>query len=322
MKTNVCYQGDCLDVLPTLPDNSVDLTLTDIPYNEVNRKSQGLRVLDKENADILTFDLDIFLEQILRVSKNSIIIFCGREQFSDIYSFFAQQKGTVRPIVWQKSNPSPMNGQHIYLSGVEFAVWFKKSGAKTFNAHCKNTVFKYSNGSSKLHPTEKNHGLLKELILDNSNEGDVVLDPCCGSGSHILVAKENNRNYIGIELDKNYFKIATDRVGCEIIKQDIKYNKYYKCEKCNMVFDKWSDAFLLTHNCLPDGIEDKNNIKEIIIPIKTGIDNAIKEQEEDNIKANKELDIKHKINLKICPLCGGKIKGRYCEDCFYEVVDK
>ena len=49
-----------------------------------------------------------------------------------------------------------------------------------------------------------------------------------------------------------------------------------------------------------------------------GIDEEIKQQEEDNIKANKELDIKHKINLKICPKCNGKIKGRYCEDCLEE----
>ena len=205
-------QGDCLKEFEIMSENGVDFTLTDIPYNEVNRDSNGLRKLDKDKADILTFDLDIFLKEVLRVSKNSLVIFCGKEQFSHIYEFFAKQKGTVRPIVWQKSNPSPMNGQYIYLSGVEFAVWFKKSGAKTFNANCKNTVFKYPNGSSKLHPTEKNHGLLEELIKDNTNEGDIVFDPCCGSGSHLLVAKNLSREYIGIELDKNYYNIAVNRL--------------------------------------------------------------------------------------------------------------
>ena len=210
---NELIKGDCITEMELMASDSVDLTLTDIPYNEVSRKSNGLRELDKKEADILTFHLPSFLMEVERITKNSLIIFCGREQFSQIYSFFANKKGTVRPIVWQKSNPSPMNGQHIYLSGVEFAVWFKKAGAKTFNAHCKNTVFKYSNGTSKLHPTEKNHGLLKELILDNSNEGDIVFDPCCGSGSHLLVAKENNRKYIGIELDENYYKIAEERLA-------------------------------------------------------------------------------------------------------------
>ena len=205
-------QGDCIEVMKSMKNDSVDFTLTDIPYNEVNRKSNGLRDLDKQKADVLTFDLNVFLNEVYRITKNSICIFCGREQFSEIYSFFAKQKGTVRPIVWQKSNPSPMNGQHIYLSGVEFAVWFKKSGAKVFNAHCKNTVFKYPNGSSKLHPTEKNHELLKELILDNTNENDIVFDCCMGSGSHLVVALENNRRALGVELDENYFNIAKERI--------------------------------------------------------------------------------------------------------------
>jgi DNA modification methylase len=105
-----------------------------------------------------------------------------------------------------------MNGQYIYLSGVELAVWFKKSGAKTFNAHCKNTVFKYPNGSSKLHPTGKNLDLFKELILDNTNEGDIVLDPCLGSGTTAIACKQLNRNCIGIELDENYYNIAKERI--------------------------------------------------------------------------------------------------------------
>ena len=105
-----------------------------------------------------------------------------------------------------------MNGDYIYLSACENAVWFKKRGG-TFNAHCKNTVFKHPSGRSKLHPTEKNHDLLKELILDNSNEGDLVLDPCMGSGSHLYVAGNLGRNCIGIELNEEYFNIAKERIG-------------------------------------------------------------------------------------------------------------
>lgn len=211
MKTKL-INSDCIKVMKSMLSESVVFTLTDIPYNAVNRSSNGLRNLDKEEADIITFDLNEFLEEVYRITSNSIVIFCGKEQFSNIYEYFASKKGTVRPIIWEKSNPSPMNGQHIYLSGVEFAVWFKKSGAKTFNAHCKNTVFKYPNGRSKLHPTEKNHELLKQLILDNSNEDDLVFDPCMGSGSHLLVAKNLNRKYLGVELSEKYFNIAKKRI--------------------------------------------------------------------------------------------------------------
>lgn len=192
-----------------------DLTLTDIPYGEVNRSSNGLRNLDKEDADILTFNLQDFLKEIYEVTKSTIIIFCGKEQMSEIHKFFSEKqkkgKGTVRQLIWKKTNPSPMNGQNIYLSGIENAVWFKKRGG-TFNAHCKNTVFEYPCGRNKLHPTEKNHELLRELIRDNSNEGDIVFDPCCGSGAHCLVAKEENRNYIGVELKNQYYEIAKERL--------------------------------------------------------------------------------------------------------------
>ena len=109
-----------------IKNNSIPFILTDIPYDAVNRSSNGLRNLDKKHADVITFDLNEFLEDIYRIASNSIVIFCGKEQFSTIYGHFASKKGTVRPIVWEKSNPSPMNGQHIYLSGVELAVWFKK----------------------------------------------------------------------------------------------------------------------------------------------------------------------------------------------------
>lgn len=207
---------DCMAYMPTIETGGVNLTLTDIPYGEVNRDSNGLRNMDKGEADVMTFDLHSFLEEIYRITSSTIVVFCGKEQLSDIHRFFSdkqkQNKGTVRQLVWRKTNPSPMNGQNIYLSGIENAVWFKKRGG-TFNAHCKNTVFDYPCGRSKLHPTEKNHDLLKELILDNSNEWDTVFDPCAGSGSHLLVAKENNRHYLGCELKKKYFEIAKERIS-------------------------------------------------------------------------------------------------------------
>ena len=215
-KNGMLFNDDCMNVLSTLENGGgrVNLTLTDIPYGAVNREN-GMRVFDKGNADIVTFDLLEFLDKVYSVTNGTIIIFCGKEQFSIIFNYFAEKqndkKGTVRQIVWQKSNPAPLQGQYIYLSGIENAVWFKKRGA-TFNAHCKNTVFKYPNGRSKIHPTEKNHDLIKELILDNSNECDVVFDPCCGSAAHCLCAEQLNRKYIGVELDKQYFDVAVERM--------------------------------------------------------------------------------------------------------------
>jgi len=209
------FNTDCISFMENNGEGLYDLTLTDIPYDNVNRASNGLRNLDKGNADTMTFDMNAFLENVYIVTKGSIIIFCEINQISQIYNFFSEKQkhkeGTVRHLIWEKTNPSPMNGQYIYLSGIENAIWFRKKGS-TFNAHCKNTVFKHPCGRSKLHPTEKNHKLLEELILDNSNEGDVVFDPCCGSGSHCLVAGQHNRRYVGVELNDEYFRIASDRL--------------------------------------------------------------------------------------------------------------
>lgn len=207
------HLGDCMKVMKNVAKSR--LLLTDIPYEEVNRKDNGLRNLNKENADIKTFDLDTFLNTIYE-KADIFIIFCGNEQYSTIYKFFAdkqkQKKGTVRQIIWAKSNPSPMNGEYVYLSGTENAVWFKKSGTGKLNSRCKKNWFVYPTGSSKYHPTEKNHKLLEDLILDNTNEGDTIIDCCMGSGSTGLVALKNNRDFIGIEIDSKYFDIARDRL--------------------------------------------------------------------------------------------------------------
>ena len=220
METNRVYNEDCLEGMKRIPDNYADITLTDIPYGEVNRKSNGLRNLNKENADVFNIDMDELLREIYRVTEGQIIIFCGKEQFSEIYKFFANKKGTTRSIIWQKTNPSPMNGQHIYLSGVEHAVWFKPRGRKVFNAHCKNTVFTYSNGSSKIHPTQKNVDLFKELITDNSNEKEVVFDPFMGSGTTAVAAIDTGRNYLGFELDEEYHKLSEHRIADHIKLKD------------------------------------------------------------------------------------------------------
>ena len=212
MELDRIYIGDCMDFLKRLDDKAVDFTLTDIPYGEVNRDSNGLRALDKKDADILNFPLQDFLKEVYRVTKNNVCIFCGREQFSEIYSYFAQKEGTVRPIVWEKTNPSPMNGEFVYLSGVEFAVWFKKKGSKTFNAFCKNTVFRYPSGDSSIHPTSKNVKLFEQLILDNTNPEDVVLDTCMGGGTTAFACIELSRHFIGFELNEEYVRKTNERL--------------------------------------------------------------------------------------------------------------
>ena len=136
------FNDDCIKIMENMESKSVTCTITDIPYDGVNRKSNGLRNLDKGNADILTFDLDMFLNEVLRITNGSIYIFCGHNQVSEIYKKFAEEGLSTRVIVWEKTNPSPMNGQHVWLNGVELCVYAKFKNA-TFNEHCKNTVFRF-----------------------------------------------------------------------------------------------------------------------------------------------------------------------------------
>ncbi len=217
LKKNRIYNQDCIESLKQIKSNSVQLVLTDIPYNVVSRTSNGLRVLDKESADILNFDLSLFLPEIVRICNGSIYVFCGTEQVSDIRDFLVKAGLSTRLIIWEKSNPSPMNGEYIWLSGVETCIYGKFSGA-TFNEHCKNSVLKFPAGRSKIHPTEKPLKLFKYLVEVSSNEGDIVLDPCIGSGTTAIACLETKRNFIGFELNEDYYQKCIDRI--ENWKQD------------------------------------------------------------------------------------------------------
>jgi len=211
IELNKIYNEDCLAGMQKIKDKSIDMVLTDIPYDFINRKTNGLRSLDKGNADILTFDLQTFLKDVLRITKGSIYIFCGPTQVSEIIAFFKDNKTSVRQLIWEKTNPSPMNGQHIWLSSVENCVFAKKGGA-TFNEHCKSAVIKNPNGRSKIHPTEKPLKLFQYLIETSTNPNDLVLDTCIGGGTTAIACINTNRNFIGFELDKNYYNIAQKRI--------------------------------------------------------------------------------------------------------------
>jgi len=111
IELNTIIQEDALKLLKKIDNNFIDLFLTDIPYEKVNKSSNGLRKLDKEKANIKTFELKNFLIEVDRVTKGSGYIFCGKEQVSEIFDFFNSKSYTTRLMIWEKTNPSPMNPQ-------------------------------------------------------------------------------------------------------------------------------------------------------------------------------------------------------------------
>jgi site-specific DNA-methyltransferase (adenine-specific) len=205
-------RGDCLDLMPTIADNSVDLILCDLPYGEVNQKSSGLRKLDRGNADACDIDLHQLLAQLVRVCKGSFYLFCGTQQISELCTIFRNNGMTTRVGAWEKTNPSPMNGERLWLSGLEFCVFARKANA-TFNEHCKKALWQAPSGRAKIHPTEKPVALMSRLIEASSNAGDTVLDNCMGSGTTGVACANTGRKFIGIERDEKYFDICCQRIG-------------------------------------------------------------------------------------------------------------
>lgn len=218
-----CYNMDCLDGMRLMQEQGLkaDMLLTDIPYGAVNARSNGreryqgqLRQIKKGKADELSFDLLEYLELTDAVIKNNFVIFCGTEQISQIRDFYDCKGYTTRLLIWEKTNPSPMNGEKVYLSGIECAVYAKKSGA-TFNGFCKNTVFKCPCGVNEIHPTQKPLKLWYELLQDNTNENQLVLDTCGGSFTTAVACHKLQRHYILFEKEKNYYDL-----GCERLKRE------------------------------------------------------------------------------------------------------
>lgn len=207
------YNDNCMKVLPSLSDGSISLTLTDIPYNEVNRKDNGLRNLNKSDADIITFPLNEFIDEVVRVTFGSIYIFCGSVQVSHIRNRLMEHGLSVRHCIWEKTNASPMNGEYMWLSSIENCIFARKKGAYfDIKERCKSAVWRCATEKYKGHPTPKPVELMERLIQASSKRGDLILDPCMGSGAVGIAAKKTNRNFIGIEMNKKYFDITTERI--------------------------------------------------------------------------------------------------------------
>ena len=114
-------------------------------------------------------------------------------------------------IVWKKNNATP---NKYYLNNAEFILMLRKGKAKNINNMGTKNVLEINNilGCNKKHPTEKPVELMKILIENSSDEGDIVIDPFMGVGATGVACKELNRNFIGIEIDERYFNIAKERI--------------------------------------------------------------------------------------------------------------
>lgn len=219
-------QGDCLELMKKIKDESIDLIVTDPPY-KMNHSTGGCTNIGLKNKwqgnikagnTVMGFNLDIsfsdWLPEIYRVLKPSshCYIFCNDKNVQELLNEATKvgfRESNI--LVWIKNNATP---NRYYMKNLEFILFLYKGSAKPINnmgSKCAVEV-KNINGKDKLHPTEKPIELLEQYIENSSLEKDWVLDPFMGSGSTGVACLNTNRNFIGFELDKKYFEIAKERL--------------------------------------------------------------------------------------------------------------
>lgn len=219
--------GDCYKLIKQIPDKSIDLVYIDIPYlyeehgggtTKLAKRIENLTKVQLANIKD-GIDYSIF-DELCRVMKYIYIyIWCSKEQILDIMKYFIDKKGCrFNILTWNKTNPIPAtNG--TYLPDIEYCLVFKENGSPKYNDGYELKSKWYISPINKSdkdlynHPTIKPLELVKRHILHSSNEGDTILDCFMGSGTTGVACKETNRNFIGIEIDKDYFKIANDRIN-------------------------------------------------------------------------------------------------------------
>lgn len=221
--------GDCLEEMKNIPDGSVDMVLTDPPY-KMNRTTGGETNIGMRNKwqgnikagnTVMDFDLSIrfsdWLPEVYRALKEGThaYIFVNDKNIQEILNESMKVGFSLSNIIiWHKNNCTP---NRYYMKNAEFVIFLYKKPAKPINNMGTKTVLSVDNisGKNKLHPTEKPNDLLEIFVGNSTNENDIVLDPFMGSGTTGVACKNLNRDFIGIELDKEYFEIAKARIEKE-----------------------------------------------------------------------------------------------------------
>ncbi len=209
--------GDCLVEMTKIPDKYVDLILTDPPYG---MSYQSARRTATPQYEKIEGDADLkwlkpFLKEAYRVLKDNthIYLFCNDYAISEFKKEMEDVGFTVkRTMVWVKNNHTSGDLEGDYGNKTEF-ILFAHKGRRLLNGKRDTNVLQAKREATDYHPTQKPIDLMEYLIEKSSNKDEVVLDPFMGAGSTCIASKRLNRAYIGIELNKEYHKIAQERLN-------------------------------------------------------------------------------------------------------------
>jgi len=227
------YNDNCLHVLKTLPEKSVDLIFADPPYNlsgEGYLTTQNGKVAKLHKGDwdviddIFKFNEDWIKECVRVLSDNGTMWISGTLHNHPSIGVILKKLGLwiINDIIWYKPNATPLLANNRCAPSTEL-IWVASKTKKYFFNY---DLAKQINGGKQMknlwtisaerhktkHPTEKPESLLNRIILLGSNENDTVLDPFLGSGTTGTVAVINNRKFIGVEISKEFYEIAKERI--------------------------------------------------------------------------------------------------------------
>lgn len=220
----------CFDFLPKIETKSINLILIDPPYEisrETNFQSGELTGTDTDrfriSMDFGDWDknftgLETIFKEGYRVLKDGGTMICFYDiwKIETIKKYYDNNKfKQIRFIEWLKTNPVPINSKINYLSNArEIAVLGIKKAKPTFNSSYDNGIYNFPicHDKGRFHPTQKPLELIEALILKHSNEGDTVLDCFSGSGTTGVAALKNNRNFLGCEINPEYYEKSLQRI--------------------------------------------------------------------------------------------------------------
>lgn len=223
----------CFDFLPTIESKSIDLILIDPPYEisrptnfqsgeTTGRDTDRFRIsMDFGDWDKNFTGLEEVFKEGYRVLRDggTMICFYDLWKIETIKKYYDNNKfKQVRFLEWIKINPVPINSKINYLTNArEVAVLGVKKSKPTFNSSYDNGIYEYPicQDKGRFHPTQKPLALFSEIIQKHSNEGDTVLDCFCGSGTTAVAALQLQRNFVGCEVDKEYYEKSLERIKGE-----------------------------------------------------------------------------------------------------------
>lgn len=260
LNLNTIYNCDYKEKIWAIPDESIDMILTDVPY-EISKRTNLKSIknhgkIDGEskwggmefNCDSQEFDMNDYIFHCCRILKpsSSIVVWASWQQLKEIDDLIKQhlgkEKGEPRVGIWRKTNPSVFNMDKMALQPYEFFVWNRKGSNVIFNnqngkyidtdkvrQHPEIHFYDYSSPNNKTiagkHENAKPVEILEWLIytytnmFNDKNEKSIIFDGCIGGGSSAIAALRTKRDFIGFEINKDYYLVAQKRINKEMGKK-------------------------------------------------------------------------------------------------------